>query len=74
MTVLTREQSKQDVDYINKNILEVDTEDDVYKMLVELNRNDMRNLIDTLIMNRNILEDPKGTNTDKYALRFDIWK
>ena len=54
-------------------MFEVNAEDDTFKILVELTRNVVRNLITMLSVEINVLEHLKGTEADKNNLACDAW-
>ena len=68
---MSRDQHKQDSDYVNKSMLEVYAMDGARKILVELSKKYVRSLVSTLIMSINTLEGLKGVNSGNNALAFE---
>jgi len=74
MSTLTRKQRKKDFDHIVHNILELDTEDRAYKLLMALTNNAKVSLSPVLNMSRNKLKAQKIVDPKGDSLSFDGWE
>ena len=73
MVVLTREQRKQDFNHI-MSILEVEPEDNAYKLLMALTQNAKRSIVSILNLDRNCLKELTAIDDDGNNLALDDWE